>query len=153
MAPHAPRILFIGYGNPGRGDDGLGPALADRLEPLANETLTVDSDYQLTVENSADVARHDIVIFADATVKGAETYFFREIKPEGSPRLDSHGLDPESVILLAKAIFGAAPKAYLLGVRGYEFEQFELQLSTKAAENLENALQYVKEFINYSRSD
>ncbi len=34
-APAPRRILLIGYGNPGRGDDGLGPLLAARIEALA----------------------------------------------------------------------------------------------------------------------
>ena len=60
------RILLIGYGNPGRADDGLGPALADRIEALDLPGLTVESDYQLSIEHAALAAGHDIVIFADA---------------------------------------------------------------------------------------
>ena len=50
----APRkVLLIGYGNPGRLDDGLGPALAAAVEKLAIPGVTVDADYQLNVEDAA----------------------------------------------------------------------------------------------------
>jgi hypothetical protein len=60
------RVLVIGYGNPGRADDGLGPALATALEALRIPGLTVESDYQLSIEHAAMAAEHDIVVFADA---------------------------------------------------------------------------------------
>jgi hydrogenase maturation protease len=33
-ASPSPRVLVIGYGNPGRQDDGLGPAAAAEIEKL-----------------------------------------------------------------------------------------------------------------------
>ncbi len=50
------RVLVIGFGNPAREDDGIGPAVADRLEESGIDGVVVDADYQLTVENAADVA-------------------------------------------------------------------------------------------------
>ena len=49
-------VLVIGYGNPGRMDDGLGPATIDELEKLAIDGVDLDADYQLTVEDAAAVA-------------------------------------------------------------------------------------------------
>ena len=49
MSEPTRRILVIGYGNPGRRDDGLGPALAARLEALALPGVTVESDFQLAI--------------------------------------------------------------------------------------------------------
>jgi len=69
-------VLVIGYGNPGRLDDGLGPAFADAIagEPLSG--VTVDSNYELTVEDSDAVSRHKVTIFVDASVNGREPFFF-----------------------------------------------------------------------------
>ena len=55
-AGHAPRILVIGYGNPGRLDDGLGPAVASAMEEFNLPGVSVDSNYQLTVEDAASAA-------------------------------------------------------------------------------------------------
>lgn len=48
--PVSQRILLIGYGNPGRGDDGLGPALAAAIEAMELPGVTVEADYQLMVD-------------------------------------------------------------------------------------------------------
>ena len=39
----AARVLVIGYGNPGRWDDGLGPALAAELGGLGLPNVTTSS--------------------------------------------------------------------------------------------------------------
>ena len=70
-------VLLLGYGNPGRLDDGLGPALAARVEALALPGVTVQADYQLCLEDAEAAARHDVVIFADAAASGAEPFSFQ----------------------------------------------------------------------------
>ena len=77
----ASKVLLIGYGNPGRLDDGLGPALATAIEKLGIEGVTVDAAYQLSVEDAAAAAEHDIVVFADADVSGPEPFRFHRIEP------------------------------------------------------------------------
>ena len=62
------KILLIGYGNPGRSDDGLGPALAAQIAALGLAGVTVDIDYQLTVDHAALIATQDVVVFADAMI-------------------------------------------------------------------------------------
>ena len=136
-------VLFIGYGNPGRRDDGLGPCLAERVEQLGIPGVTVDSDYQLTVEDAETVARHDVVIFADASVSGTEPFYFRRVAPRGVPGFSSHGVEPEEVLALSEALFGARPETYVLGIRGYEFDSFGEGLSSNAAANLARAGAFV----------
>ena len=46
------KILLIGFGNPARADDGLGPALAEEIESKNIPDVTVETDYQLTIEDS-----------------------------------------------------------------------------------------------------
>ena len=45
-------MLLIGYGNPGRGDDGLGPALSEAVAARSLPGLEVDTDYQLVAEHA-----------------------------------------------------------------------------------------------------
>ena len=105
-------VLIIGYGNPGRLDDGLGPAFAKAVEEFAPPELTIDSDYQLNVEDADAAAKHDIVVFADADTAGVEPFWLKEI--QAGPRqigFSSHSMTPEGVLALARDLFNAAPKA------------------------------------------
>ena len=142
MGPFS-KILFIGYGNPGRLDDGLGPALAARIEEASMKGLTVEADYQLAVENAIDVSEHDIVIFADAAVKGREPFFFKEIRSRSPMSLSSHSVSPEAVLFFAERMFHAKTRAYVLGIRGYKFNGYEERLSEGAKENLEEAFHFM----------
>jgi hydrogenase maturation protease len=139
-----PKVLLIGYGNPGRLDDGLGPALAEQIDNLALPGVTVDSDYQLTVEHAHDVAEYDVVIFADAHVSCTEPFEVRRIEPTGATvSFSSHSVSPDGVIALAAELFSATPAAYTLGIRGYEFNEFGYGLSDRAEENLRQAVAFV----------
>ena len=129
-------MLILAYGNPGRRDDGLGPALAESLESLALPGVTIDSDYQLTVEHAAAIAEHDFVIFVDADASGPEPFSFGRIPPavgdDPSLTFSSHSISPQGVLALAVELFGARVPGYLLGIRGYEFNEFGEGLSARA---------------------
>ena len=138
-------ILIIGYGNPGRLDDGLGPSFAKAIEDLGLPGVRVERDYQLTVEDAADVARFRTVIFADADTKGPEPFWIRRIGPSGDGMsFSSHSVSPEGVLTLARDLFHSEPDAFLLGIRGYEFNEFEERLSEKARSNLAEAVKYME---------
>ncbi len=145
------RILVIGYGNPARGDDGLGPALAERLEAMGIPGLTVESDYQLSIEHAAMAAEHDIVVFADADGAGGEPFTFRRVEEEPLGRFTSHSVAPGEILHIARSCFGASPAGYLLGIRGELFEPFTEGLSPSAREGLEAALEYLPRFIAENR--
>jgi hydrogenase maturation protease len=137
------KTLVMGFGNPGRLDDGLGPALAARLEALAPAGVTVDSDYQLTVEDAAVVAAHDVAIFADAHVSCAPPFVFEPVEPKAGGSFTSHSVSPAQVMGLAHGLFGARTRGYLLGIRGHEFNEFGERLSDGAAANLDAALAFL----------
>ena len=136
-------VLFIGYGNPGRLDDGLGPAAADAVARMAIPGVTVDSDYQLTLEVAEAVARHDVVVFADAADTGPEVAF-RELTTVQDSGFSTHSVTPEQVMGLARGLFGADTRAYVLAVRGYEFNEYEERISDGARSNLDRALRFLE---------
>jgi hydrogenase maturation protease len=138
------RVLLIGYGNPGRLDDGLGPALAAAIERRGIGGVTVDADYQLTVEDAAAIAEHDVVVFADAAVAGPEPFSFRRIEPKPPMSFSSHSVEPEAVVALAHDLFGVRTKAYVLAIRGYVFNEFGEALSERARANLAAALRFIE---------
>jgi hydrogenase maturation protease len=150
-AARANKILLIGYGNPGRGDDGLGPALAAAIEGLGLTDVTVEIDYQLTVDHAALVAGHDVVVFADAMVGLADPFQFREIGTAQPEALGSHQVTPEAALSLASLLFGHAPPGWMLALAGDEFGEVKEGLSQRARENLGVATTFVTEWIARQR--
>ncbi|MDI9629843.1 MAG: hydrogenase maturation protease [Acidobacteriota bacterium] len=135
--------LVLGWGNPARRDDGLGPAFAEGVAGFALPAVAAESPYQLEVEYAAEVARYERVLFADADRSGPAPFWVRRLAPASiAPSFSSHSIAPGAVLALARDLFGAAPEAWLLGIRGYEFEDFREGLSPAARTNLDAALAY-----------
>ena len=143
-----PRILLIGYGNPGRGDDGLGPALAAKVEALGLPGVTVESDYQLMVDHAAQIAAHDLVIFADAMIGLAQPYQFAPIEQIQPLGLGSHQVTPEAALALAELLFGKAPAGWMLAIAGQAFGEVKEGLSPAAQTNLAEALTFLQGWIS-----
>jgi hydrogenase maturation protease len=134
-----PRVLILGYGNPGRQDDGLGPAAAGLIDELAWPQVSAFDTYQLDIEDAMDVAVHDIVWFVDAAKTGADPFIVSELTPNCTLEFSSHLVRPETILAMAQRYFGRAPQAFLLGIRGYDFDFVE-GLTTSAQVNLELAV-------------
>jgi hydrogenase maturation protease len=147
------RILVIGYGNPGRCDDGLGPAFAARLEALRLPGVTVESDYQLSIEHAHLAAQHDIVVFADAAAEigGESPFYLRPIQPAPEDCYSSHSVSPQAVLRLAAQCFGAHPSGWLLGIRSTDLESFAEGLTSEAEANLSAALIAFREAVESGR--
>jgi hydrogenase maturation protease len=142
------KLLIYGFGNPGRGDDGLGPALAAAMEETAGLDAAIDSNYQLTVEDAADLAERDVVIFADADVKGPEPFWFGPVSPSEHLGIGSHDVSPGALVALTGALFGKKVEAYALGIRGYDFGEFADTISPRAQANLAEALVFLKHAVH-----
>ena len=113
-------ILVYGYGNPGRLDDGLGPALAAMLEKRNQPGITVDSNYQLSVEDAELVSRHKAVVFLDASVNGPEPFGVEKVVPDGNCSFSTHSVSPAQVMGLAEELFDSKAEAFIVGIRGYD---------------------------------
>lgn len=144
VAAAAPRILLIGYGNPGRGDDGLGPALAAAIEAQAMARVTIEIDYQLTVDHAGLIAAHDVVVFADAMMGLPVPYRFSEIGSAIPAALGSHQVTPEAAMALAALLFGQRPPAWMLAIAGDAFGEVSEGLSPRAEDNLARALTFLQ---------
>jgi hydrogenase maturation protease len=138
-----PRILVLGYGNPGRQDDGLGPAAVAAIDQLHWPGVTTYDNYQLLIEDTIDIAEHDIVWFVDAARDCAEPFEFRLLSPAFEIGFTSHLVKPEVLLAMASQFYGKTPEAYLLGIRGYEFEFLE-GLTDRAEDNLAQALALIR---------
>jgi hydrogenase maturation protease len=129
------RVLVLGWGNPGRGDDAIGPRLLERLEAEAARRPdwaehAFITDFQLQPEHALDLEGAGQVLFVDASATAHVPYGFSRIAPARDRSFSTHALSPQAVLAVLEGIEGAAPPAWLLAVRG---EQFELGAPMSAA--------------------
>jgi hydrogenase maturation protease len=152
MTVDRPRILVLGYGNPGRQDDGLGPAVATAIALQNWPHVTAYDNYQLNIEDALDVADHDVVWFVDAARAGPAPYSVSRLTAAPVIEFTSHLVRPEAVLAIARRYCNRSPPAFLLGIRGYEFEFVE-QLTDAATRNMRAALAMISERIGAERTE
>jgi hydrogenase maturation protease len=148
--PQAPRILIIGFGNPGRRDDGLGPAAIEKLKERRLCGVGCDADYQLNIEDALAVSRHDLVVFVDAARGLRRPFAFRPVRPARNLSAMSHALSPGAVLALAAELYGRTPEAWILAIRGHRWTIGE-GLSAKAEANLGLALEFLVQRLREAR--
>jgi hydrogenase maturation protease len=118
-------VLVVGFGNPLRGDDGVGCSAAGLLaaDPRL-EGATILARHQLTPELATDIASASLVVLIDASVDdgAAGSVAVRSIQPRrDSPLSWSHHLDPAALAGLADALYDHVPPMVLISVTGAEF--------------------------------
>ncbi len=133
-------LLVIGYGNAGRGDDGLGPAFADRVEAAGLAGCRTEIDYQLTPEHAMQIAQAEVVLFADAEVGLDRPFRLERLRADRGSDITSHALAPGAVLALAELLYGATPDAWVMGIAGEDFGAITEGLSDMATRNLGLAL-------------
>jgi hydrogenase maturation protease len=139
-------LLVFGYGNPSRGDDGLGPAFIEQLcerfsGAIARGELEVQTDYQLQVEHALDLCHRREVVLVDASTREGP-FVVSEPKPLKDPTFTSHLLSPAALLYTYLEVVGEQPpKTWVLAIRGVEFE-LGAPLSAEATRNLGEALAY-----------
>ena len=132
-------VLLIGYGNPGRGDDGLGPAFAQRVAALNLLGVDVEIDYQLTVEHALMISSAMSVVFADAAIDADAPFYFRPLGAASDSSLGSHHLTPGAALSLSRLLFGTMPMGFVLGLRGSRFGDMSEEISETGLRSLEAA--------------
>lgn len=146
-APHPSplRILVYGFGNPGRLDDGVGPRFAEAIEAWAevegHKHIQCETGYQLNIEDAETIGHYDVVVFADASQEPEiEDFAITKLKPD-SARIEftMHAVSPGYVLKLCKDLYGMAPKAWLVHIRG-ESWGFGEGLSEAAEQNMLRAM-------------
>ena len=141
---HIP-ILILAIGNESRGDDALAPFLLRRLQTGIPETVELIEDYQLQIEHVTDLIGRSAVLFVDADISCAEPFHFSEIAAAKDSSYTSHVMTPFALLHTYRQVYGTdAPPAFLLRMRGYDFELGN-PLSDKAAANLEAAMGMARE--------
>jgi hydrogenase maturation protease len=142
----APTLIFA-VGNESRGDDALAPLLLRSLAGTEGESVELREDFQLQVEHVTDLAGRERVLFVDADVSCEPPFHFSAISAAHDNSYTSHAMTPSALLHAYRQVYGEdAPPAFLLRVRGYEFE-LGAPPSGDAAANLDTATARVREWL------
>lgn len=144
-----PSALLLGYGNPYRRDDGVAfhviNAIRARLgrPPLALDDTGEDDlgnaidtvmAHQLVPEIAPMLAKYARVIFVDAHIGSIpEEIRVILVEPDASLQATTHHFGPPLLLSLAHAQSGSCPQAWLLSIRGDDFDYGETLTESCAA--------------------
>ena len=123
MSGQGAAALVVGIGNPLRQDDGLGWQVVEQLSALLGAAVETAACQQLTPELAERISGWPLVVFVDARQGGRPGQVRRRVL---QPARDdeaafSHQLEPSALLAWSAALYGAAPKAYLVTVDGGAF--------------------------------
>jgi hypothetical protein len=76
-----------------------------------------------------------------------EDFLFRDLHPSAAVSFSTHAMSPESVIALSRELYGARPAAYLLTLRGYEWEP-NAAMTAEARKNVSAAVKFITPFLD-----
>jgi hydrogenase maturation protease len=152
--PIEAELLVIGYGNTLRGDDGVGPRVAEAIEKLNLPGVRTLVCQQLSPEYADPVSRAHTVVFVDAAVDGprlprrcastAGEVQLRKLEPGESSQLMAHAADPRTMLALARDVFGHAPQAWWLTIPAVKLD-FSETLTPEAQRGFEEAVKKIQE--------
>jgi hydrogenase maturation protease len=139
-------ILIIGYGNPLRSDDGIGPFIIEQISKLNLQGVDLITTHQLNVELAEEISRYKLVILVDASETGPPVYMEKvEIsKAEGTG--SSHQLNPEAMLFLVERLYQSKPEIYLCSILGEDFN-FGMDLSETVLARADQAIGQITKLI------
>lgn len=154
------KTLFLGYGNPDRGDDGaawhiLNQLFIDAGKPETDlftsdlvpltEKIDVWFNLQLLPEYTETISEYPKVVFIDAhTGEIKEDLSFQKLTPAYAISPFTHHMTPSSLLSITESIMGKCPEAWMLSVRGFEFK-FDCNLSTRTKDLCSQAIALLRD--------
>ncbi len=151
-------VLVIGYGNPLRGDDGVGCVVAEEVAKRIRDPqskVQVVACHQLNPELAEAVAETRAVIFIDASVdlNPGEVKVSPVAPDQFSPATVSHHMKPSALLATASELFGQAPpaKAVMIGALSFDYG---MQLTPQVRDAVTPALKAIeKEIAAYLKTN
>ncbi len=118
-----PVLTVFAWGNTARGDDAIGPILAERLREADAAGLRVIEDHQLNIEHVTDIASGGEVLFIDASIDIEEGVRLERIGPSKDGNFSTHAISPQALLnVYVQTMKEPAPDAWLLHVAARNFE-------------------------------
>lgn len=146
-----PKVVVIGFGSPIRGDDALGPLVADRVaEEICLPQVEVFSRHILTAEMAETLRDATLVVFIDAAVDGPVGEIMERTI---SPRRDvddaiAHSVDARGLLAWTEALYGQAPPACLLSTRVVTLQYAHYQLSPQVQATVQPLVRRIRELLD-----
>ena len=137
-------LLVIGYGNTVRQDDQAGPLVAEKIAALALPGVCSLACAQLSPEHAEVVALAQCVVFVDAQAGPDRQINLQPVLPGDSSQVTTHAVEPQTLLALARDVFGHAPPAWLLTIPA-ELFGFGTELSPLTQLGIEQAVGMVLE--------
>jgi hydrogenase maturation protease len=137
-------FLVIGYGNMLRGDDGVGPRVAEAVAALNLPGVRTLVCQMLTPELADQISQARVAIFVDAAVDAPKEVQLRKLEPNDSSQLMAHAADPRTMLALARDVFGHAPAAWWLTIPAVNLDFCE-ELTLETQRGFEEALEKIQE--------
>jgi hydrogenase maturation protease len=123
----APRVVVIGVGNALRGDDGVGPAVAERVRaeiPAGVEVTVCEEEPTRLIEAFGGA---DVAVVVDAVSTGAAPGTLHRFDASDAPvpsrelRSSTHALGIGETLELARALGRLPRRTIVFGVEGSDF--------------------------------
>jgi hydrogenase maturation protease len=116
-------IVVFTWGNPSRGDDGVGPWFADYLGQLKDHEAVLVEDFQLQIEHLLDCQVGELLLFIDACCHAGQDFHFEEVELTTDIAHTSHALTPAQLLGNYRRVFDTSPPtAFQLTIAGSTFE-------------------------------
>jgi hydrogenase maturation protease len=145
-----PRVLIGCVGNVLRGDDGFGPAVAERLTDLPEGAEVVETGIGGIALLQELMAGCEGLVLIDAVDHGAEPGTVFVISPEvldGEHVADVHLANPERVLTMAKAMGALPERVLIVGCQPDEVDELSEGLSARVKEAVPVAVSKVEEAV------
>ena len=143
-------VLVLGWGNPSRGDDALGPRFVETVESWQLPGVECLTDFQLQVEHALDLLGRERVLFVDAraTPDGAQVgHDVVSIGPRRDVTFTSHALSPQAVLqAYVDSQCQPPPDAWLLSLYGAQWG-LGAPVSAMGQAGLDRALAWARDWL------
>jgi hydrogenase maturation protease len=136
-------VLVIGYGNTLRGDDGVGPRVAEAVGNLHLPGVRTLICPLLTPELAEPISCAQKVIFVDAAVDAPKSVQWRKLQPNETSQIMAHAANPRTMLALARDVFGRVPQAWWLTIPAVKLD-FNEELTPEAQRGLAEAVEKIQ---------
>jgi hydrogenase maturation protease len=157
-----PRTIIIGYGNIDRSDDGAAYTIINLVRKELGQTILEEGDtglerlegetdsvflLQLVPEIMDWLRDYEQIIFVDAhTGPNLEDLNCSKVVPEYVTSTFTHHMTPSALLAFLKAIYQHEPEAYLVSVRGHDFD-FKRSFSPETQSLLRPAVEKILQLL------
>jgi len=141
------KVVFIGIGNPLRGDDGFGPLLVQKLQGQVSAVCLDAGNAPETYVGKIIKEKPDTIVLLDVVHLGLAPGEYAVLQKEDILKtgFTTHDLSPNMLIQYLESQTAAA--IYLLGVQPQTTE-FGAEMSESVAKALDNLVVKIKEALD-----